>query len=361
MFAFTQADHKKIIAQILQKWEQLELPPVEKGKFGFKLLPFRRGGQHSLINFMILSQNQPVLVVKVPRFKEGDLAFVAIENEARMLQYLSEQNILSGHAPKQDKLLRIENVPVLLTKAYQGQMLHSILDQEEDLIKLQEHLLSGAELLVLMQNKKQKKEITVDKDFINNYILEPLKLITKHYPQHIKKIESLITAALENKNIAGAKLPLVCFHREFNPWNILKEANGNLIVFDWEDAATEGLPLLDLYNYFIVSFRILIAGETEIAKKRVVAEKKKRLEALLDTYRQAVDKYCKTLKVAPELKDFLFLIFAINATSFFLEEKRQEIDYSRHWLSLLLNFSAPNCFENQIKLEFARHCGKAKN
>ncbi len=40
-------------------------------------------------------------------------------------------------------------------------------------------------------------------------------------------------------------LPVVCVHNDFTPWNIVDDA-GKLGVFDWGDAAKQGLPLLDL-------------------------------------------------------------------------------------------------------------------
>ncbi|MGB9591146.1 MAG: hypothetical protein ACPL1K_01360, partial [Candidatus Kryptoniota bacterium] len=62
-----------------------------------------------------------------------------------------------------------------------------------------------------------------------------------------------------------------------------------------------------------------------------------------------MDKYCKILNIQLELKDLFFVIFAVNASHFFLEEKRREIDYAKSWLSLLLDASLTNCFENHVK------------
>lgn len=45
-------------------------------------------------------------------------------------------------------------------------------------------------------------------------------------------------------------LPIVCEQRDFSPWNVLIDANGELAVLDWESAELHGLPALDL-SYFL--------------------------------------------------------------------------------------------------------------
>ncbi len=41
-------------------------------------------------------------------------------------------------------------------------------------------------------------------------------------------------------------LPLVWEHRDFGPWNVVLEENGEPAAIDWEDAEPQGLPGLDL-------------------------------------------------------------------------------------------------------------------
>ena len=346
---FSYPDYKKIILQIVEDWENLGLPSIDKSKLNFKLLPFRKVGLHSLLNFMIFSEGELLLVIKMPRYKDGRLAFAALENEARMLEYLKKKKILTGHIPQVYKLLYLEDVPVLLLKAYHGEMLHHFLDKEEDLSKINELITGGAELLLQLYDKQESTPQTIDEEFIQKYIMNPLRLIAEYYPQHIVNIEKYLSTFFEGKGFLNMKYPSLCLHQEFNPWNILREPNGNLIVLDWEDATTEGLPLLDVYNYFEVCLRILFIGESKRSKERDPDQKKKRAEALLKSYSDFMDKYCKILNIQLELKDLFFVIFAVNASHFFLEEKRREIDYAKSWLSLLLDASLTNCFENHVK------------
>jgi hypothetical protein len=42
------------------------------------------------------------------------------------------------------------------------------------------------------------------------------------------------------------ELPVVCEHRDFAPWNVLRCSDGGVGVLDWESSELEGLPALDL-------------------------------------------------------------------------------------------------------------------
>lgn len=55
------------------------------------------------------------------------------------------------------------------------------------------------------------------------------------------------------------KLPLVCEQRDFSPWNLLVDADGELVVLDWESAELAGLPALDLL-YFLAYLAIFLEG-----------------------------------------------------------------------------------------------------
>jgi hypothetical protein len=236
-------------------------------------------------------------------------------------------------------------------KAYQGNMLHHLLNEEENMEKLEQIISNGAELILQLNNEPKKNEQIINEDFIKKHIHEPLKLIAEFYPQYINNIEQFLSEFLGKNDLLNLKYPCVFFHHEFNPWNILKEENGNLVILDWEDAMLKGLPLLDLYNYYTICYRILFFGETNGAKERTLEEKKRRVDLLLKNYTGFVEKYCKILNITPKLKDLFFIIFALNSTSFFIEEKRREIEYGKSWLSLLINNASVDCFENYIKKE----------
>ena len=68
---------------------------------------------------------------------------------------------------------------------------------------------------------------------------------------------------LSNMN-ENALLPLGLVHRDFKPWNINDE-NG-LLIYDFEEAVTEGLPLEDLFNFHIDPIVRYEAPETVMTK-----------------------------------------------------------------------------------------------
>jgi len=53
--------------------------------------------------------------------------------------------------------------------------------------------------------------------------------------------------------------PLVCEHRDFSPWNIIRTPTDELAVLDWEGAELEGFPALDLL-YFLAHLGFYLDG-----------------------------------------------------------------------------------------------------
>jgi hypothetical protein len=47
---------------------------------------------------------------------------------------------------------------------------------------------------------------------------------------------------------ASIKIPLGLVHRDFKPWNIIQYQK--ILIFDFEEAITDGLPLEDILNYY---------------------------------------------------------------------------------------------------------------
>ena len=81
-------------------------------------------------------------------------------------------------------------------------------------------------------------------------------------------------------------LPPVIEQRDFGPWNLLVTAEGELAVLDWESAAVEGLPLLDLLYFFAyASFNV---------------DRAKTLERRIASYRRSLDPSSSTGSVRRE-------------------------------------------------------------
>jgi len=113
-------------------------------------------------------------------------------------------------------------------------------------------------------------------------------------------------------------LPAAFEQRDFAPWNIFVSADGQFAVLDWESAAIEGLPVLDLL-YFLAYLTFNV-------------DKAERLEDRVASYRRALDpgtatgavrrdclaRYCQRVGVAPaQLRPLGVLVWLIHARSEF--------------------------------------------
>ncbi|MFH1390373.1 MAG: phosphotransferase [Candidatus Margulisiibacteriota bacterium] len=341
---FTKVDYKKIAARLLGEWDGFGLPKADLSKLELKIMPFRKIGLHSLLTFMVFCEGKPLLVMKFPRYLEGRLAFSGLRNEAAMLEKIK--------IPELFKLLEIDGAPVLLMRAYEGKMLHHFLDAGEDLEKLAGFLRHGVNLLIELSRKTKEQLIKIDEDFIERHLLVPAREALEYFPDQIAPLQEYLNTFLSNNQSAiGLEVPLLLTHHEFNPWNILVDPEGKLILLDWEDAENSGLPFLDLYNFFTVAFRIMYYGETSETQSRSPEQKQARKELLLREFRAAAQKYCQALGCSEKLLDIFYLAFALKQTTFFLNEKRHDINYASSWLALLAGAPLENCFIDHVVKE----------
>jgi len=113
-------------------------------------------------------------------------------------------------------------------------------------------------------------------------------------------------------------LPPVIEQRDFGPWNLLVTPEGELAVLDWESAAVEGLPTLDLL-YFLAyaSFNVDRAGTLE----RRITSYRRSLDSSSATgavRRECLARYLDALGLNPAcLAPLRVLVWLIHAQSEF--------------------------------------------
>tara|TARA_R110000787_G_scaffold272848_5_gene380395 strand:- start:4148 stop:5167 length:1020 start_codon:yes stop_codon:yes gene_type:complete len=78
----------------------------------------------------------------------------------------------------------------------------------------------------------------------NDYIKELLE----NYKKLTTKKNNSIESYFGNKNL-NSQVPLGLVHRDFKPWNTLSQEK--LLIFDFEEAVFDGIPMEDLLNFYI--------------------------------------------------------------------------------------------------------------
>ncbi|MFA5034750.1 MAG: hypothetical protein WC500_03105 [Candidatus Margulisiibacteriota bacterium] len=350
-FIYTWVDFKKIMAKVLTDWDKLGLPKVDISRLSIKLMPLRKIGLHSLLTFTISHDGKPLVTLKIPRYKEGKHAFEGLRNEAVRLKELRDKHILSIEGPQLFRLIEIDRVPIVLTRAYEGRMLNYYIDTEENLNKIGRFIRTGVDLLTTFNVRTKGKKITLNDNFIEQHLRQPVRTALEYYPNQIAYLEKYLSLFLAKREWTGLIVPEVMVHHEYNPWNILLTPEGDLLLLEWKDSHRGGLPFLDLYNFFMVAFRIMYYGETNEAQQRTLDQRQARASFLLHEFRDSAKKYCLALGCSEKVLDLFFLIFAIDQANFFINEKHRDIHYAESWLSLLTNTAITNCFVDHLSRE----------
>jgi len=153
-------------------------------------------------------------------------------------------------------------------------------------------------------------------------------------------VEAIFRKLKINRNIS---LPLVLQHRDFASWNMLyDERTDTLSILDWEYAYFLGMPLLDLFNFFVI-YKSIISGFERSQRKvlnnpfSIVADNplpnpQDFIEMFYDeTWRSSLAKkyiyeYCRKMSINHGLIKFLFSQFILR-----------HLYYIKDFLSIFLN------------------------
>ncbi|MFA5104657.1 MAG: phosphotransferase [Candidatus Margulisiibacteriota bacterium] len=314
-----------------------------------KILPIRSSGPDSCISVLLFSANRPVLVIKMPRIRHRKIANTSIENEFKILSLLSRKGQISSHVPKIIDMLKIDGENLLVTKFIEGTMLNEVIDNELGPKEFDKYSFQATKILLLMKKKSVLSSTQVNKTFIDNNVTSPAKKAGEYFPQHLNRMQNFLNSFFIFYQPSGEMLASCMYHADFNPWNILFEKNGNQRILDWEDASEDGLPMLDLYNFFTILFRIAIIGESLDAKNRPIEAKILRAESVISAYQSCSKEYKSLFGLSDELSDLLFLIYALKSVLFFVTTKRNAFAYAENWLTMLSNNYSKGFFEQYMK------------
>ncbi|MFL6200704.1 MAG: glycosyltransferase [Thermoanaerobaculia bacterium] len=114
------------------------------------------------------------------------------------------------------------------------------------------------------------------------------------------KEEALFELALDrSKELRGLPFPIVWRHRDFTPWNLLRDRRGRLSVLDWE-GAQPGLALCDLLHF--------VSHWDELAAGAVAPQARLRAFSLgAPASRRQVTRYCERLGIDPRFIPLLLV------------------------------------------------------
>jgi len=100
----------------------------------------------------------------------------------------------------------------------------------------------------------------------SHLVEEPLREFEASFAGLIEKDDLARTSDLLS---SLGDLPLVFEHRDFSPWNVVLNDEGEIAVLDWESCEPEGLPALDLI-YFLTYAAFFVDDALESGRTREV-------------------------------------------------------------------------------------------
>jgi len=249
----------------------------------------------------------PHLAIKSPRVAAS---FVPLRREAAALEALGRR-APSARAPGVPRYLflrEVDGVPVVGESAVVGRPLELVLTAET----LRSWAMHGADWLVGLTSGAPPRPAA----YWWQAIVRPALADVAASFGPVMEPGILESAEAVLRELGD--LPPVCEQRDFAPWNVFVTADGQLAVLDWESAAIEGLPALDLL-YFLayLTFNVdrAIRVEDRVAAHRRALDPATTAGAVR---RDCLARYFDRLGLAPsQLRPLQVLVWLIHARSDF--------------------------------------------
>jgi hypothetical protein len=230
------------------------------------------GGPRSVSKVVLLAFAEPnpipLLAVKAPRV---DAAAAGVRREGTALASLAERG--RGPASGVPRILfrrEIDGLPLVGETALAGRPLESVLAPRN----LAAWSMKVADWLAALGRGASVLPSTYWRDTI----VEPV--LCRFVEQFGRVADRGMVQECEGIVRSIGALPRVPEQRDFGPWNVLVTSTGEIAVLDWESAAVDGLPALDLLYYLaFASFNV---------------DRAKDLESRLASHRRSLDPSTRT-------------------------------------------------------------------
>lgn len=233
--------------------------------------------------------DNPVLAVKMPRVPES-VAF--LRREVSILHALGDHALIRDSVPR---VLAAGEAPagyVVVETALRGLPAFVVLNRQN----FRQVAIKATEWLERLAGRPEPRPRS---EWWPRLVEPLLSEFQEHFGSVIEP--DLLHECRRILDSLGS-LPLVWEQRDFSPWNVFVDREGEIAAVDWESAEQEGLPLLDLV-YFLtyLSFSLDRARQTG---------------RFTDSYRALLDPLSFTGSIARECMDRYAIAIGLDETQY---------------------------------------------
>jgi len=273
-------------------------------------------GLRSLVERLLNKEALEISLLRRPRKYYGKTTAQVMDKKGRIFAYAKiatrpqAKRLLEDEANTLEKLeqlkLQTAHIPRLI---YFGQI-----EQDTILVQAVEYPLKPGPLHLSNQHISFLGEIFHKTSQRWRFEESPLRLSLQRDIQGLATSNAdgwgeLLQITLERlrQRFSQQEIPLGLAHQDFVPWNTCRNKEKQLVVFDWELASDNAVPLTDFYNFVIHADSLLRNKKGSEILTRLLNEKGRYFELLTQ--------YKTTLKGEPFFDHVGFLMIYLYQTS----------------------------------------------
>lgn len=288
----------------------LGLPPgLQSADLSF----FKAGGnpwEKGRINFLVFSKQdaEPLLFIKSMRGKDPD---ESLRREYHMIQKLAACPELQIHLPLPVQMITLAGHDVMLQKACHGERMLASLTQSPFLLfqqnRIRENFSRSLEFVTKLNTVAQTR---ITPDEFDHAVLNPFLDFYEDYG--CSGSDKVMLSELLEKicRIMGNNPVCTPLHGDYSATNIFIDSGNQIKIIDWETAAENSLPFLDLF-YFMSKYvhNLKIRPRNRWQRVQETYFGKSWLSHLI---RETVHQYCEKTGLSRELGQAIFPLHFLN-------------------------------------------------
>lgn len=255
-------------------------------------------GCHRKVTVQVMGEKGTILgYIKVSDNKDIDSL---LENEAEILEILSQHEIENGSFPKVLFHGKADDVNILVLDTFKS-------SKSTFSSKLSDSHLS---FLALMY-QKTSIAIKFNKSGFSEQVQSRIKALNDNVPKNWK-IRFNDTFDYVTKHVGDMTIPFGLCHRDFTPWNTFFH-DEKLYVFDWEYSRRDYPPLLDIFHFIIQDGILVRKLNPERLLKRIANNQR------------LIEIYCEQIVLDINLIDYLLLCYLLDISLFYIEREKGKV------------------------------------
>lgn len=277
-----------------------------------------------MVKKVIANLEQPVMIVKTPRYPGRPEPRNALETEFRNLVYVHESlktPEIKNAVPYPYFLAEINDSIAFSQSFLFGEPMSHTLFSGNLFERLQTNFRIASAWLKMFGHEFKEDRINIDADFINEYVENRINKYFTYSPKNSARLVgyfNLIRGGFKGRE--GREIPIYPQHYDFHASNIFLMDGKVSGVIDWEDFMPDGLPMFDIFHFiktYVEGILDAVGNSDPLLVEKILSPE------LMNIAKTVINGYCLDNGIDPGLANAFLALYLIESQNLAADPSRK--------------------------------------